>query len=340
MSQCRSQPRPGCSDRPPSCIAPPRCPPSRTDPWTSAAPTAPAAERRELAVGKLLEPLGRLVDPRVVHVVRHGVAPDEVDLLRHLSSRVVLVALEPLQHSAQVHRALDDRRVVGYAQRLPVHRVEEGRRVLVLADLLERRLARAPLLWLQPALRTPAPALAQRRAHRQTVQSALKVIAQLRRQLEDVRALGVECARVGPHQPDVVGPVAGGLVAATQQLGLDSAQVHRVLDHLGILRQLERLPVDGHQKGACPGVPLQRLQHTEALLGVLICLAAWRELLLLARLLHHCHLVGGRLGLRLPQSTRCRQHRWSQACAHCTCPCTALLNPQKPHWPRVRPDTG
>merc|ERR1740124_1596272 len=87
----------------------------------------------------------------------------------------------------------------------------------------------------------------------------------------------------------VVGPVAGGLVAASHQLGLDSAQVHRVLDHLGILRKLERLPIDGHQKGAGPRVALKCLQHTEALLGVLICFPAWRELLLLARLLHHWH---------------------------------------------------
>mmetsp|Transcript_20060 Transcript_20060/g.51710 ORF Transcript_20060/g.51710 Transcript_20060/m.51710 type:complete len:280 (-) Transcript_20060:283-1122(-) len=81
----------------------------------------------ELLLSEHFELTGGLVHRRAFHVVAHRIPPHEVEVLEDaLDARVVVARLEPAQDRAEVHRLLDDIKVVVELEALPVNGLVES----------------------------------------------------------------------------------------------------------------------------------------------------------------------------------------------------------------------
>lgn len=64
----------------------------------------------------VLHPLSRLVEKRVLGVVRHAVGDDEVEVVLELLQAPVIVRVDAFPHGGEVHGVLDVVQVVGNLQ--------------------------------------------------------------------------------------------------------------------------------------------------------------------------------------------------------------------------------
>ena len=62
--------------------------------------------------------------------------------------------------------------------------------------------------------------------------------------------IGIVGHAILPHQLDVFGHLVGLAVIPTLQSSLDGSQIHLLFDNLGIIKELQALPIDGFGKGS------------------------------------------------------------------------------------------
>mmetsp|Transcript_23147 Transcript_23147/g.59489 ORF Transcript_23147/g.59489 Transcript_23147/m.59489 type:complete len:370 (+) Transcript_23147:441-1550(+) len=190
-------------------------------------------------------------------VVFDAVFEGEFDVLGELLDVCVLIRLKLPLHSSQVHRRAHLLVVVMQPQALNVDRVQEPLRHRMIHDLGEDKLA--PDRHLKRGERVEPFRL-------QFAQLFLRVLAQLFGVFKVDRLGRVEDERILPDQADVVSELLQCGVLSLLEVALDGAQVHRVLDHLRVLGQIQRLPVDRREEDLRLRSLRDGLQKVEGLL--------------------------------------------------------------------------